>query len=403
MQERDRPLVFLVAGEPSGDRLGARLMAALKSESDSRVDFVGVGGEAMSAEGLKSLFPMSELAVMGLVEVLPHIPRIMRRIGGTVAAVRSVRPDIVVTIDAPGFSFRVARRLRGAGIPMAHVVAPSVWAWKPWRARKIAADLDHLLALLPFEPPYFERHGLPTTFIGHPAVEDAERAPDRKTARRQLGLIADAPVICVLPGSRLGEVRRMGPIFGTALGLLKERFPDLTALVPTVENVADQVHSMASTWPLACRILRSEPDKLAAYAASDVALATSGTVAVELAVAGLPAVIAYRVDPVSAALARRMIKVPFVSLPNLVLKEAVQPEYLQKACSPEGLADAIGDLICDSAARAAQTERVLEAARRLGMGDEAPSLRAARAILSLISAGGRFPSRYTAPNHEEVP
>lgn len=387
--DTDAPLLFLIAGEPSGDQLGARLMAALSDETKGRIRFAGVGGDAMEAHGLKSLVPIESLSVMGLIEVLPHIPRILRSIREVAAAAKAARPAAVVTIDSPTFSLRVSKRLAGSGIPLIHYVAPSVWAWRPGRARHLAGFLDHLLALLPFEPPYFERHGLPTTFIGHPAVEAAGGAPSRDGARRALGLAPEAPVLCLLPGSRQGEVGRLLPIFGETVALLRGRFPGLAVIVPTVQTVGDRVAKAIALWPGSNRVVRGRDQKLQAFAAADCALAASGTVAVELAAARLPAVIAYRVSPVSAFLARRLIKVRYASLMNLLLDHEAQPEFLQERCTAENLATAIGTLITDPAARAAQVAAADQAIAALRPAGETPSGRAARTILGLIGFGVR--------------
>lgn len=380
------PLIFLIAGEPSGDQLGARLMAALKAETEGRVRFAGVGGAQMAGEGLSSLFPLDELAVMGFFDVIPRIPLILRRIRETVAAVEAARPAALVTIDAPGFTLRVSKRLAGKGIPLVHYVAPSVWAWKPWRARKIARYLDHLLVLLPFEPPYFERHGLATTVVGHPVVEAAQVETDPAAFRARHGIPADAPVICVLPGSRRGEIRHHEPVFAGALALLKERFPDLHAVVPTVLTVADLVTEAAARWAVPAAVLHEPAEKYQAYAVADLAMATSGTVAVELAVAGVPALIAYRVGPVTAMIGRAMLRIKYASLVNLVLDREVQPELLQEDCTAESFAAAAERLLTDPAARAAQIAGGQEAAVEFGLGDTPPSRKAARAILSVIAA-----------------
>lgn len=378
------PLVFLVVGEPSGDQLGAKLMAALKAETGGRVRFAGVGGERMAAEGLSSLVPIEELAVMGLAEVLPHVLGIWRRIRQIAAAVKAARPAAVVTIDSPDFTLRVSRRLAGLGIPLVHYVAPSVWAWKPWRAARIARYLSHLLVLLPFEPPYFEPHGLAVTFVGHPAVEAARGGRDPARFRRDHGIPDDAPLVCVLPGSRAEEVRRLEPIFAGALGLLAARFPGLRAVVPTVPTVAGLVEAAVARWPVPATLLRDAAAKYEAFAAADAALAASGTVAVELAVAGVPAVIAYKVAPLTAFIARRVVKVTHVSIPNILLGREAQPELLQENCTAEKLAGALGRLLSDPAARDAQIEACREATRMLDPGGQRPSQRAARAVMDLI-------------------
>jgi len=396
------PLVFLIAGEPSGDLLGARLMAALKAATGGQVRFAGVGGEFMAAEGLRSLFPIGELSIMGLVEILPHIRSIHRRIRQTVAAVEAARPDALVTIDSPGFTLRVSRRLKGRGFPLIHYVAPSVWAWKPWRARQIAQYLDHLIALLPFEPPYFEKHGLATSFSGHPAVEAVALSPGEGAAfRRAQEIPLEVPLLCLLPGSRRAEVARLAPVFGETLRLMTGRRPGLHAVVPTVSGVENVVRQAVQTWPVATRVIVGADAKYQAFAASDLALAASGTVAVELAIAGLPAVIAYRVNPISAFLARRLIKVDHVSLPNLVMGEELQPELLQERCRARDLMEALERLLDDPAARRQQLEGCANVARQLGLGGPLPSRRAAEAVLSVIRSGGTAASLYNEQKSKE--
>ena len=378
--DRAHPLIFIIAGEPSGDALGAALMAALKARSE--VSFAGVGGPLMAAQGLTSLFPMKELTVMGLAEILPLIPAMLRRIAGTVAEIRSLGPAALVTIDSPGFNFRVASRLKGAGIPLVHYVAPSVWAWRPGRARKIAGFLDHLLAVLPFEPPYFEAVGLPCTFVGHPVLESGAGDGDGPGFRRRHRISPEAPLIVALPGSRSSETGPLLPIFGQALALLEGRHPGLSAVVPTTDALGPEVEAAVRRWPLPGLVLRR--DKFDAFAAADAALAASGTVALELAMARTPAVIAYKVNPASAFLARRLLRITYVSLVNLILERRAVPEYLQEDCRPERLADALDGLLADDGARLAQANAAEEALSRLGLGGPSPSDRAAGAVLDLI-------------------
>ena len=385
----DSPLIFILAGEPSGDILGGRLMAALKTKTGGRIRFAGIGGDHMEEQGLNSLFPMSDLSVMGLTEVLPHLPKLLRRLRETVDNVTRLDPTALVTIDSPDFCFRVARRLKGRGIPMIHYVAPSVWAWKPGRARKISGFLDHLLALLPFEPPYFERVGLGCTFVGHPVVESAADQGDGAKFRRQHNIGKDAPLICVLPGSRSGEATRLLSIFGSTLSLLKQRQPDLKAVVPTVRGVAAMVEAAVAGWPVPSLVVRNDTEKFDAFAASDVALAASGTVSLELAMANLPAVIAYRVSPMTAWLARRLLRVRHVSLVNIIMGREVVPERLQDDCRPEVLAIDIERLLGDPDARRSQTQAARDALKQLGLGGIPPSQRAAEAVLTVLAAHGR--------------
>ncbi|MSP88413.1 MAG: lipid-A-disaccharide synthase [Alphaproteobacteria bacterium] len=383
--------IFVVAGEPSGDAIGGAIMTALNRIGGGIV-FSGIGGPAMTAQGLASLFPMNELAVMGLAELIPHIPRLLRRIDQTVNAVLAERPDAVVTIDAPGFGFRVARRLKGAGIPLVHVVAPSVWAWKPGRAAKIARFLDRLLVLLPFEPPYFTRHGLATDFIGHPAVE----APpgDGVAFRERHGIPADAPLLCVLPGSRAGEVGRLLQPFADAVGILARERAGLRVVVPTVPGVV-AARVRAQVWPVPAIVVEGAEAKRDAFAASTAALAASGTVALELALAGVPAVVAYRVNPLTHQIVKRLVRVAHVNLVNLILDRPVVPELLQGECRADLLARAVGRLFDDPAARTAQIEAGMTVGDRLGRaemraGGPTPSERAAKILLDLVAARARL-------------
>jgi lipid-A-disaccharide synthase len=377
------PLVFLIAGEPSGDALGGRLMAALKTLADVR--FAGIGGAHMRDQGLTSLFPMTELSVMGLAEVLPHVPRLLRRLNQTVGEIRGRRPAAVVTIDSPGFNFRVTRRLKGLRIPLIHYVAPSVWAWRPGRARRIAAWLDHLLALLPFEPPYFEAVGLPCTFVGHPVIESGADKGDAAAFRRNHGITAETPLVCLLPGSRRGEAKRLLPVFAETLTLLHAVRPSLRVVVPTTETVAGLVGENVRTWPLAPLLIHGESEKFDAFAAADAALAASGTVALELALARTPTVITYKVNPASAWLMRRIIRVRSVNLVNIILGRQAVPELLQEDCRADRLADAVERLLDDAQARDAQAAAAAEAVERLGSVGALPSSRAARVVLDLIN------------------
>ena len=387
--EQDGPLICLIAGEPSGDLLGARLMKALNEETGGRIRFAGVGGEAMTGAGLTSFFPLSDIAVMGLVEVVPHLRRILKRIDETTDRIAALKPDALVTIDAPDFSLRISRRLGGQGIKRIHYVAPSVWAWKPGRAKKIAGFLDHLLALLPFEPPYFDVHGLSTTFIGHPAVESAGSG-DGRAFRTRHGIPDDAVVLAMLPGSRRGEVRRHLPIFRRTLMRLREAHPDLVVVVPTVDTVRHRVEAAVDLWP-GDAIVVGPDEKYDAFAASNAALAASGTVSVELGIAEVPTVVTYKLAWATAGLVALMKRIDHVSPINLVLDAAAQPEYLQHKATPAKLAPAIETLLTDAAARDAQLAACREGLERMGLGDEPPSRRAARAVLSVLN--GRDGSR----------
>ncbi|WP_298372150.1 lipid-A-disaccharide synthase [Azospirillum sp.] len=381
------PTLFLMAGEPSGDALGARLMAAAKRLTDGQVRFIGVGGEKMIAEGLVSLFPMGELTLFGVFELVPHLPNLIRRIDQTAAEIIRQRPDAVIGIDSPGFTLRVAKKVRAAepGIPLIHYVAPTVWAWKPKRAAKYAALYDHLLAILPFEPPYFEREGLPCSFVGHSVVESGAGQGDAVRFRSQHGLSATDRLVAVLPGSRKGEVSRLLPDFRATLERLLPTHPTLVAVVPTVATVRDRVAAALADWPLRTILVEGDAAKHDAFAAAEAALAASGTVALELALARLPSVIAYRLNPITVALYRRLIRVKYVNLVNLMLDRMLVPELLQEDCRPDHLARAFGRLLDDPQARQAQIDGVAEVARWLGQGDVPPSERAARVVLDIVS------------------
>ena len=382
MSEPQAPLIFVIAGEPSGDEIGGRLIAALQAATGGEVRLAGIGGEAMAAHGLESLFPMTELAVMGLVEVLPRAAAIIARMAQTAREIRRLRPDVVVSIDAPGFAGGVWRRLRGSRIPLVHYVAPTVWAWRPGRARKLARRIDHLLTLLPFEPAYFEAEGLACTFVGHPALESGADAQDRGWFRDRHGL-GDGPVLGILPGSRKGEISRLLPVMGRAVAILAAGRPGLSVVVPAVAAHAGRIEAAAASWPVRTIVSADRTRRFAAMAACDVAIAASGTVTLELAQCGVPMVVGYRVNPLTAALVRRMVRVDYVTIINLILGRESIPELLNAQCRAEALAEAADRLFDYGAARAAQLADAragLAALRRDGM---APSERAAEVILQI--------------------
>ncbi|MFP5515302.1 MAG: lipid-A-disaccharide synthase [Alphaproteobacteria bacterium] len=383
----DGPTLFLIAGEPSGDALGARLMAAAKRLTGGKVRFVGIGGEKMTAEGLVSLFPMGELTLFGIFELLPHLPNLIHRIDQTVAEVVRLRPDAVVGIDSPGFTLRVAKKVRAAepAIPLIHYVAPTVWAWKPQRAARYAAIYDHLLAILPFEPPYFQKEGLACTFVGHSVVEGRAGRGDGVAFRERHRIGPGERIVAVLPGSRKGEVSRLLPDFRATLEMLRPTHPDLVAVVPTVATVRDRVAAAIADWPVRTLLVEGDAEKYDAFAAAQAALAASGTVALELALARLPTVIAYRLNPITVALYRRLIRVKYVNLVNLMLDRMLVPELLQQDCRPDRLAAELGRLLDDPVARQTQIDGVAEVARWLGQGDTPPSERAARTILDVVA------------------
>lgn len=381
------PLVYIITGEPSGDMLGATLMAALKRRTGGAVRFAGIGGEAMRDEGLETLFPMADLAVMGLVEVLPRIPRILGRIRETIADIEKRRPDVVVTVDSWGFTGRIAKALkaRGSSIPRVHYVAPQVWAWREGRVKDVAARVDRLLCLLPNEPAYFQRAGLRAVHVGHPVVESP--AGDGEGFRERHGIDGETPLLCLLPGSRRMEVARLLPVYGEMLRLLSANQPRLRVVVPTVETVAAQVRRAAAKWPVPAVIVQGAALRRDALAAADVAVAASGTVALEVAMAGLPSVVTYKVSALTAAIGRRLLRVRHVSLVNILMDREVVPELLQEDCTPKALAETVRRLLVDPVTRAEQQRGLGEAMRRLGAGGSSPSDRAAEEVLAVLEAG----------------
>lgn len=392
------PRLFLVAGEPSGDLLGGALLAGLRELTGGAVSFEGVGGPAMAAEGLASRFPMEELSVMGLAEVLPRLPNLLRRIRETGDAVAAAAPDALVTIDSPDFGLRVARRARRLrpGLRTIHYVAPSVWAWRPGRARKMAEVIDHVLALLPFEPPYMEAAGMTCDFVGHPIVAERQATQAEVLAlRAELGLDPGQRLLVLLPGSRQGEVTRLGPVFAEVVRRLRAEDPELAVVLPAAAPVAEALGALvppdAAGWPRlldprGLTLAEAEGRKRAAFAAGDAALAASGTVSLELAAAGTPMVIAYGASPLTAWLVKRMALVDTATLVNLVTDTRAVPEFLMENCTPEKIAPAVSRLLRDPEAAAAQRATGVRTMELLGRGGEPPGLRAARSVLAHLPA-----------------
>ncbi|MFN4191463.1 MAG: lipid-A-disaccharide synthase [Tabrizicola sp.] len=368
--------LFLIAGEPSGDRLGAALMSGLKALAP--VEFSGVGGSLMQAEGMASLFPMEELSVMGIAEVLPKYLHLKRRIRETAEAVMASGAEALVTIDSPDFCLRVAALVKAQrpDLRTIHYVAPSVWAWRPGRAAKMARVIDHVLALLPFEPPYMTAAGMTCDFVGHPVVaeplaSDAERA----------AFAGPGPLLLALPGSRQGEVMRLAPVFGAVVGRLQEQHPDLRVALPTVRGVAGLVRELTVGWPVAPEIIEDPARKRAAFAAANVALAASGTVSLELAANDCPMVIAYDMHPLTLWLMRRAALVDTVTLVNLVSETRTVPEFIGPDCRADRIAPALAAVLADPGAQKAAMALTME---RLGKGGEPPGLRAAQSVLAAL-------------------
>ena len=369
--------VFLIAGEPSGDRLGAALMAGLRA-LHADVVFSGVGGALMQAQGLHSLFPMEELSVMGIAEVLPKYHQLKRRIAQTAEVALAAGPSVMISIDSPDFCLRVAKRVKAQrpDLPTVHYVAPSVWAWRPKRAGKMARVIDHVLALLPFEPPLMRAAGMSCDFVGHPVVAEALATPEERAL-----MAGEAPLILALPGSRRGEVTRLAPVIAEVLAQIKVVYPAARVALPTVRGVADLVTDLSRDWPIVPQIIQDPALKRAAFAAADVAIAASGTVSLELAANGCPMVIAYDMHPLTLLLMRRAALIDTVTLVNLVSDTRVVPEFIGANCRADLIAPAVLALLQGAGDQQAAMALTMQ---RLGQGGAAPGLRAAKSVLDFL-------------------
>lgn len=380
--------IFIIAGEESGDKLGHTLMAGLRQMVPD-VSFQGIGGELMQSQGLTSRFDMRELSVMGLVEILPKYLHFKMRIRETAKAVVEYQPDVLITIDSPEFCLRVAKAVKSkSDMRTVHYVAPSVWAWRPKRSKKMAAYIDHVLALLPFEPPFMQNEGMLCDFVGHPVVTETQANESEAMEFRLKHGIGDAPMLLVLPGSRKSEVTRLGPIFGETLREVLYAQDDIRLVLPAAKPVAGLIEEMVAQWNLPTEVIVLDPRdfdadtaamrKQSAFRAADTALAASGTVSLELAAAGTPMVIAYDMSPVSRFLISRMLRVDTATLVSLVSDTRLIPEFLGKDCQPQFIAPAILDVLNNPMQ---QLDAMRLTMKRLGAGGEEPGLRAAKAVL----------------------
>ena len=392
----ESPHIYLVAGEASGDLLGGKLMMALK-KLNPEIRFSGLGGPKMCAQGLESIFDFRELSLMGFAEVFPHIKRLKRRMAQVHEDILHKQPDIVITIDSPGFNFRLVKGLRhdkrAANTKFLHYVAPTVWAYKPERAAKTAKIFDKLLVLLPFEPPYFEREGLPTRFVGHPVLEDDYTRADEMAFREKHGILPGAPILLLLPGSRPNEIRQHLMVFQDTLEQLTTRFGNLTEVIIVPQNMEHEIAEHLHEWPGQPIIITEEEDKHDAFAAATVALVKSGTITLELACAQVPMVVTYRISAISAWLLRRMIKVKYVSLVNLLLNREVVPELLQEECNPDKLAQKLaGFLISKDKGNQQIQEAQAALAQLIPENGEQPSQLAAKEVLSFLDSTTEGPA-----------
>jgi lipid-A-disaccharide synthase len=382
--------IFLIATEESGDRLGAALMKVLRQRLGGAVRFVGVGGQSMAREGLTSLFPIELLSIMGLAAVVKQLPKIMRLIRGTANAVTEASPDILVIIDSPDFTHRVARRVRARdpSIPIIDYVSPSVWAWRPGRARAMCGYVDHVLALLPFEPEAYSRlRGPPCSYVGHPLIEQIGSLRPGADERERRD--APPPVLLVLPGSRRSEVRHHMAVFGETLGRLQDEGVAFELILPTMPHLQEAVADGVKSWKVAPKIVIGEQEKRAAFRIARAALAKSGTVTLELALAGVPMVTAYRTGAVEAWILVRAINLQSVILANLVVGENVVPEFLQQDCTPEKLSQALREVLGDSPMRRRQVEAFAKIDAIMSTGNQSPSVRAADIVLATLRKSRR--------------
>ena len=376
-------LIYLVAGEASGDVLGARLITALRG-LDPGLEFAGIGGPMMAASGMESLFPMQELSLMGLVEILPNLSRLRRRMAQTVADIAARKPAIVVTIDSPGFSLRLLRRIAHLGVRRVHYVAPQVWAWRPGRVKHFPGLWDRLLCLLPFEPDFFEPFGLAPVFVGHPVLESGADQGDPARFRARFGLGADARPLMLLPGSRGGELNRLLPVFRATLDRLLAAHSDLVPVLAAAPAMAERVQRDVADWPVPPLIVTDPASRYDAFAASVAALTKSGTSTLELAMANLPMVVTYRVHPLTAAIAQRLVTVDYAAIVNLLAQRRLVPELIQQRCTPDQLVAALEPLLAGPAGPAQLAGFTDIIAMLTPNAGGAPSMAAAQAVLATL-------------------
>jgi lipid-A-disaccharide synthase len=380
--------IFLLAAEPWGDAIGARLIKALRQQGPGELELAGIGGPRMARCGLRSPFPMQRPSSTGIADMLPPGPRLWRRLRQVTQEVERCRPDLVLTIDSPVFALRLQGRLAGRPLVRVQYEAPPAWAWREARAARLARNVDHVLALLPFEPAFFRRHGVACSFVGHPLLEDVNAAADGAHFRRRYQLSTDAPVLCLLPGSRASEIRRHLPVLEQAVSLIWRRVSQLRLVLPTLASLAPLVKRLVARWQLPVLVLEDRAERFDAYAASWLAITASGAISLEVALAGLPAISIYRTGPLAGWLAGRLTRVPHVNMVNLILGRPAVPELLQEDCRADRIAAAAVRLIGDEALRRDQQAALAEAVGRLRGDDERPpSQRAAARILELLAEG----------------
>ena len=387
MSKSEKLKVYLIAGEPSGDLLGSRLMRALRSKTNNNVEFFGVGGDTMEAEGLKPLFDISDLAIMGLVEVIPSIPKVLKHINNTIEDIIRIRPDVVITIDSWSFCARVHKRLRKLklDIPQLHYVAPQVWAWKKKRARTMYKYIDALMTLLPQEPKYFTPYKLNTVFVGHPVIESEALFADGEKFRHQYNIGRNKKIITILPGSRKNEVAKLLPIFLDSAKNLLEYDDNFHFVIPTIKTVSSKVKSMVTESKLPILVVETQEDRYNAFQASEVAIAASGTVALELAICHIPHLVAYKVSALTAWIVSKIMKIQFVNLSNIMLGRLIVPELLQEQCTVGTITHTALELLKKDALYEREMDGFAKVKEKLSNGKQTPSENAADFILDFIS------------------
>jgi lipid-A-disaccharide synthase len=379
--------IFIIAGEESGDNIGAKIITAIKKQSKQKIEFYGIGGDKMAKTGLKSLFPMKELSLLGFLEIIPHLPKVFKRIKQTVEKIAEIQPDILVTIDSPGFNKRVAKQVKGSNTKLVHIVAPSVWAYRPARAQKFAEIFDKLLCLLPIEPKYFEKEGLESKFIGHPIFEDIPEFSKKEIEgfRKKHSLKTDDVIISTLIGSRKGEIKKHLPIFCEAIEILRKKYHNLKVIIPTTKQHKIVIEEYFKSKKIPVIITDNMDEKFLGFEVSNAAIVKSGTVSLEVAAKKCPMVIAYKVNPISAYLLRKKILIKYVTLINILQDKPIIPEYLQEECTSDNLAIGIMNLIDDKKTAEAQTKQSEKSLNFLGMNQkEKPSSMAAKYILETL-------------------
>tara|TARA_B100000530_G_scaffold275097_1_gene187988 strand:+ start:1241 stop:2416 length:1176 start_codon:yes stop_codon:yes gene_type:complete len=375
--------IFLIAGEPSGDLLGAHLIDSLNRISPDTISYAGVGGPLMQSRGFKSLFDYRELAVMGFLEVLPHIYKLLQRINLVKEEIEKVNPDVIITIDSPSFCFRVLKRLSTHNKPRIHYVAPQIWAWRENRVYKYKKYIDHVLALFPFEPPYFNNVGLPCTFVSHPIIENTATADEGRGFRTRNSIGLDDLVVCALPGSRRSEVKKLMPVIVNTVNQLSFTNKKIHVIIPTVSTVTNEVRKLAN-FKADITIIENNKEKYSAFAASDIAIASSGTVTLELACALVPSVVVYKVSPLTALLARFLVKVKYVSIVNILVEREIFPEFLQSDCKASKIVVSLNKMIEDNVYR----DKIIDAEKSLvkliKIDNELPSDMASKIVLKIM-------------------